>query len=82
MKLMTTFDISTAQKNFASLFQSAQESEIEIIDGKASVILVSGKDWKNILETLHLSNIPEMKKSIQKGLKTPIDQCSSELNWE
>ncbi len=32
-------------------------------------------------ETLYLSSIPGMKKSIQRGLNVPIKKCSTKLNW-
>lgn len=37
----------------------------------------------NIIETLYLSSIPSMGKTIIDGLNTPIDECLSEdeVSW-
>jgi antitoxin YefM len=42
---------------------------------------VSEADWRAIQETLYLESIPGMKNSIVKGLKTPVEKCSKELDW-
>ena len=43
--------------------------------------LISEDDWRAINETLYLLSIPGMRKSIIKGLKTPIKECDKELKW-
>jgi PHD/YefM family antitoxin component YafN of YafNO toxin-antitoxin module len=43
--------------------------------------LVSEDDWRAIQETLCLTSVPGMTKSIVEGLQTPIEQCAKELDW-
>ena len=38
---------------------------------------MSEADWRAVQETLYLESIPGMKKSIVKGLKTPVKTMSS-----
>ena len=44
-------------------------------------MLVSEEDWSGIQETLYLLSIPGMGESIKKGMATPLDECSKELDW-
>ncbi len=34
-----------------------------------------------VREILYLLGIPGMKKSIQEGLETPLEECEEELEW-
>jgi len=34
-----------------------------------------------LAETILLSSIPGMKKSIKTGMKTPVNRCSKKLKW-
>jgi PHD/YefM family antitoxin component YafN of YafNO toxin-antitoxin module len=43
--------------------------------------LVSEEDWRAIQETLYLLSIPGMRKSIVRGMKTPVAQCAKRLDW-
>lgn len=53
-----------------------------IISGKRSnAVLISEEDWRAMQETLYLLSIPRMRESIRKGLKTPVKECSKELDW-
>ena len=80
---MATITISEARaKLYGLVDQVAEAHKPIVIRGKrASAVLISEEDWDAIQETLHLLSIPGMKKSIQKGLKTPVDECSEELDW-
>ncbi len=44
-------------------------------------ILIAEDDWRAVQETLYLAAIPGMRESILKGLKTPVDKCTKELDW-
>ena len=39
------------------------------------------EDLQAIKETLYLLSIPEMRESIIEGMKTPLEECSEELDW-
>lgn len=76
----------TAEKARAILEQLLQEiaashEPIRITGEPANGVLISEEDWRSIQETLYLLSVPGMRESIQEGLKTPIEECSRELEW-
>ena len=80
---MTTLTASEARANIFKLIDEAASSHspIQIKGKRASAILISEEDWRNIEETLYLLSIPKMRESIRKGMKTPISKCSRGLKW-
>ena len=80
---MTTLTATEARKNIYSLVDEVNESyeAIQIQGKRGSAILISGDDWRSLQETLYLSSLPGMKKSILKGMKTPVRKCSKKLVW-
>lgn len=80
---MATLTVTEARKNLYRLIdETALTHEPITITGKrGNAILLSESDWKAIQETMFLVNIPGMKDSIIDGLKTPIDDCSEDLDW-
>ena len=80
---MTTLTATEARKNIYSLVDEVNESHeaIQIQGKRGSAILISGDDWRSLQETLYLSSVTGMKKSILKGMKTPVRKCSKKLVW-
>ena len=80
---MTTLTATDARKQFFSLIDDVAESHepIQIAGKRHSAVLVSEEDWRAIQETLYLESFPKIRESIVKGLKTPVDKCSTELDW-
>jgi prevent-host-death family protein len=80
---MTTLTVTQARKNIYSLVDEVNESHeaIQIQGKRGSAVLISGDDWRSLQETLYLSSLPGMKKSILKGMKTPVRKCSKKLVW-
>ena len=80
---MTTLTATEARKTLYTLLDDVAESHkaIQITGKRHSAVLVSGEDWSAIQETLFLTAIPGMRKSIREGLKTPVTKCSKELTW-
>ncbi len=80
---MTTLSVSEARSKLYRLLDEVSETHVPaMITGKRSNgILLSEEDWNSIQETLHLLSIPNMRESIKKGMNTPIDDCSEELDW-
>lgn len=80
---MVTLTASAARAKLYSLLDKAASSHqpIQITGKRNNAILIAEEDWRAIQETLYLISIPGMKKSIQKGLKTPVEKCSKELKW-
>jgi antitoxin YefM len=80
---MTTLSATEARKSLYNLVDEVALSHdpIQIVGKRHSAVLISEDDWRAIQETLHLTSIPKMRESIQKGLKTPVTECSDELAW-
>ena len=80
---MTTLTATEARKQLYNLVNSVAESHqpVQITGKKSSAVLISEEDWRAIQETLYLTSIPGMRKTIVDGLKAPIGQCSEKLKW-
>jgi len=80
---MTSITATQARSQFYNLIDDVADSHepIQIAGKRHSAVLISETDWRAIQETLHLTGIRGMRTSILKGLKTPVDQCSKELDW-
>ncbi|MCK9503697.1 MAG: type II toxin-antitoxin system Phd/YefM family antitoxin [Porticoccaceae bacterium] len=80
---MTAITASEARANLYRLIDEAAVSHQPLlITGKRNkAVLVSEDDWQAIQETLHLLSVPGMRESIKKGMDSPVDECSQELDW-
>ena len=80
---MTTITATNARKTLYKLMADLAKSHAPIqITGKlGNAVLVSEDDWRAMQETLHLVAIPGMRKSIVKGMKTPVEKCVRKLDW-
>ncbi len=80
---MNSITATEARKQLYTLLDNIAESHhpIQITGKRSSAILISEEDWRAIQETLFFQSIPGMKASIKKGLKTPVDKCSTEPGW-
>lgn len=79
---MKAINITKARNNLYQLVKLVGENHIPVrIVGKGNdAVLISADDWREIEETLYLTNIPGMTDSIVEGLKTSISECE-DLNW-
>ena len=80
---MPTLSATEARSKLYRLIDKAASShEPIVITGKrGNAVLISEDDWRSIQETIFLLNIPKMRESIRKGLATPIEECSEEIDW-
>ncbi len=80
---MNSITATEARKQLYTLLDNVAESHhpIQITGKRSSAILISEEDWRAIQKTLSLQSIPGMRASIKKGLKTPVDKCSTEPGW-
>ena len=78
-----TINVTQARKNLYQLINEVNETHepIQITGKKANAVLISESDWHAIQETLFLLSVPGMEESILEGMKTPVDECSSEPGW-
>ena len=80
---MTSITATEARKRLYSLVDDVAEPHqpIQIAGRRNSAVLISEEDWRAIEAAIYLSGIPGMKASIQKGLRTPVEQCAEALKW-
>ncbi|MBD3821708.1 MAG: type II toxin-antitoxin system Phd/YefM family antitoxin [Thiotrichales bacterium] len=80
---MTTLNSTEARSNFYGLIAQVNDSheQITITGKKGNAVLISEDDWNAINETLNLLNIKGMRESIISGMKEPVENCETELNW-
>ena len=74
---MTTTNITNFRKNaFNYVEQTIKYNEpLNISTKEGNAVLLSEEDYRNMMETLHLSVIPGMVESIQKAAEEPLDTC-------
>ena len=80
---MTTTNITKARSDLFNLAERVVKynDTINVTTKDGSFVMLSEEDYNNILETLYLTSIPDMHKSIVDGLNTPIKDCV-EIDWE
>jgi len=80
---METLTVSEAKSKIQKIIDEIAESHrpITIKGEKNSAVILSEEDWRAIEETLYLLNIPGMRESIKKGLETPLEECSRDIEW-
>lgn len=80
---MTTCTASQARGRLYRLIDETADSHqpITITGKRTNAVLVSEEDWSAIQETLYLTGIPGLRKSIVDGMKAPLSKCSKELKW-
>jgi len=80
---MPTLTVTDARKNLFGLIDDVAEEHCGycIVGKRNQAVLISMEDWSAIQESLYLNSVPGMADSIVKGLKTPVEKCSTELKW-
>ena len=80
---MVTITATLARQTLYNLVDevSLSHEPVQIAGKRNSAVLISEDDWRSIQETLYLTSIPDMKESIVRGLKTPVEKCHKDLGW-
>ena len=80
---MKSQSASNARANLFRLVDevSAEHQPILITGKRSNAVLVGEDDWNSIQETLYLLSVPGMRESILKGMNTPAEELSRELDW-
>ena len=82
---MTNTNITNFRKDIYKMLESAIEynEPINISTKKGNAVVLSEEDYNNLMETLYISSIPNLKEDIIKGLKEDIDDCvdEDEVEW-
>lgn len=82
---MLNTNITNFRKNiFGILEQTIKYNEpVNVSTKDGNAVIISEEDYNGLMETLHLSSIPEVKEQIVDGLRTPIEEClpENEVHW-
>lgn len=82
---MTTLNITNLRNDIYKILEkTVKYNEVVNVTTKAgTAVIMSESDYKNLMETLYLSSMPEMEKKIKEGLETPIEECidESKVEW-
>lgn len=79
---MTNTNISSARTNLFKLAdQIIKFNEVVNVTTKdGNIVMMSEEDYRSLMETLYLYNIPGMKESIVDGINAPLEECRK-FNW-
>lgn len=74
---MTNTNITTFRNNvFEYMEQAIVYGDVVNVSTKnGNAVVISEDDYKNMVETLHLSSIPGMVESIKAAAQEPLEDC-------
>ena len=77
---MTNTNITNFRKDIYELVEQTIKfnEPINISTKNGNAVLLSEEDYNNLMETLYISSIPELKKDIIEALNEPIEEYVSE----
>ena len=80
---MSALTVTEARKRLYRLVDevAASHQPVKLVGKRNTAVLLSEDDWRAIQETLYLVTIPGMRKSIIKGLETPVEECDEDPGW-
>ena len=80
---MKTITVEQAQSALDTIINETASHHHPIhIAGKTNTgVLISDDDWRSIQETLQLLTVPGLRESILAEGRTPVSECSQELEW-
>ena len=80
---MKQVHLKDVQENFEQIFEDVLVSgePVEILKETGNAILVSEEVWRGMTETLNLMSVPGMQKTIRSGMRIPITDTKTALDW-
>ena len=80
---MKQVQLKDVQENFEQIFEDALLSgePVKILNDKGNAILVSEEVWRGMTETLNLMTIPGVRKTVRSGMREPIANTKTGLDW-
>ena len=80
---MKQVQMKNAQENFEQIFEDVLVSggPVKILKDTGNAILVSEEVLRGMTETLNIVTIPGMRESIRSGMREPITQTTTALDW-
>ena len=75
--------LKDVQENFEQIFEDALLSgePVKILNNKGNAILISEEVWRGMTETLNLMTIPGVRKTVRSGMREPIANTKTGLDW-
>ena len=83
LRNMKQVQLKDAQENFVQNFQDVLMSgePVEILKETGNAILVSEEVWRGMTATMNLMSSPGMRESIRSGMREPITDLTTGLDW-
>ena len=80
---MKQVKLKDVQENFEQVLDDLLLSDepVEILKETENAILVSEEVWRGMTETLNLMSVPGMQKTIRSGMRIPITDTKTALDW-
>ena len=80
---MNQVHLKDVQENFEQVLDDVLVSgePVEILKETGNGILVSEEVWRGMTETLNLVSIPGVRETICSGMREPITQTTTALDW-
>lgn len=80
---MTNTNITKARQELFKLANSCikYNNVVNISTKDGNVVLMSEDDYRSLLESLDLANIPGLNESIKEGVNTPLEECEK-IPWK
>ena len=75
--------LEDVQENFEQIFEDVLVSggPVKILRDKGNAILVSEEVWRGMTATMNLMSSPGMRESIRSGMREPITDITTGLDW-
>ena len=80
---MKQLKLEDVEANFEQVLDDVLVSggPIKIVKDTGNAILVSEEIWRGLTETLSLMAIPGMRDSIRSGMRQPVSDTATGLDW-
>ena len=80
---MKQVQLKDAKENFERIFEDVLVSgePVEILKETGNAILVSEEVWRGMTETLNLVSIPGVRETVRSGMREPIANTKTGLDW-
>ena len=77
---MVNTSIADLNANLASILEQVVKynEQISVATSAGDAVIISGDDYRSLMETVYLTSIPGMKEKLIEGLNTPPEECIPE----
>lgn len=82
---MTNVNVTNFRKDIYELLEQTIKfnEPINISTKNGNAVVLSEEDYRGLMETVYLLDIPNMKEKLLEGKNTPIEECltEEEVEW-